>query len=516
VVAGANELRQASVPAGLANVVAVAAGTAHSLALRADGTVVAWGSNSGYVPPGLPRVFGFAANSQANFVLTGSGAFITEQPKGQTVAAGAATTLSLNPSALAKLTFQWRKDGVPIPGASASSLTLANPAPADAGYYDCVVASPINTTVSFPARLSVVAPLTVNTQPRAQQVELGRALTLSAAATGAGPITYQWRKDGAILAGATNATLTIASASTVDAATYDVVISDGVSRVTTAAVDVATFPAARISNLSIRSRTGPGAQTLIVGFVIGGASTLGAKPLLLRGAGPALAAFGVTDPLADPRLELFAGSTRLAENDNWAGNALVTSAGTRVGAFGFGAASADAALYQEIGDAGIYSVQITGAGAAQGVALAEVYDASNPDTFSVNARRLVNISARTEVGTGGSILIAGFTVSGRNGRTLLIRGVGPSLSGFGVSGALADPKLELYDGAAVKLFENDNWSSASGIADVAATVGAFPLPPNSRDAALLATLPAGNFTVQVSGVANTTGTALVEIYEVPQ
>jgi hypothetical protein len=398
---------------------------------------------------------------------------------------------------------------------NAPSLTIGSPALGDAGYYDVVVTSPINTTISFPARLSVVPPLIVTSPPWAQQVEFGGALTLSAGATGAGQITYQWRKDGTNLTGATNALLAIGNVSIADAASYDVVISDGVSRITTAAVDVATFPAARISNLSIRSRTGSGAQTLIVGFVVGGPGTTGAKPLLLRAGGPALLRFGVADALDDPRLEFFGSLTRLAENDDWAGNALVTSASTRVGAFAFSATSADAAVYQEVGDAGAYSMQITGRGAAQGVALAEIYDAGNGETFSLATRRLVNVSARAEIAADAPLLIAGFSISGRNGRKVLIRGVGPTLSGSGVSGALVDPKLELYDGGAAKMLENDNWTVTSGVTEAAAAVGAFPLPANSRDAALLATLPAGSFTVQVRDATNTPGVVLVEIYEVP-
>ena len=96
--------------------------------------------------------------------------------------------------------------------------------------------------------------------------------------------------------------------------------------------------------------------------------------------------------------------------------------------------------------------------------------------------------------------------SSRSGR------VGPKLAAFGVPGTLVDPKLELSSGT-TKLTENDN--GVATLAPIFDAVGAFQLDVGSRDAALLATLAPGSYTVQVSGVANGTGEALVEIYEVP-
>jgi hypothetical protein len=96
---------------------------------------------------------------------------------------------------------------------------------------------------------------------------------------------------------------------------------------------------------------------------------------------------------------------------------------------------------------------------------------------------------------------------------VLIRAIGPGLAPFGVSGLLADPRLELFGGA-TKIDENDNWSGGA-LAEAALSVGAFAISPGSRDAALLVTLPPGSYSAQISGVGNTTGVALVEIYEVP-
>ena len=274
----------------------------------------------------------------------------------------------------------------------------------------------------------------------------------------------------------------------------------------------------RITNMSIRSGAGTGAQTLIIGAVIGGAGTSGTKPLLIRGIGPALAGFGVPGALADPALSVFAGTNVVASNDNWNGDAQVTAIGNALGAFGLTpATSRDAALYAPALPARDYTIQITGAGGASGVALAEIYDATPAGGFTATTPQLVNVSARTQVGTGADILIAGFTLGGTTARTVLIRAVGPTLGGFGVTGALADPQLALFSGTN-RLQENNDWGAAANAAQVTATttqLGTFQLGVGARDSAILTTLQPGSYTAQISGVGNTTGVALVEIYVVP-
>ena len=202
-------------------------------------------------------------------------------------------------------------------------------------------------------------------------------------------------------------------------------------------------------------------------------------------------------------------------NDNWNGEAQVSIVGAQVGAFAFTSpTSRDAALYTADIGTGPHTVQITGVGGETGVALAEIYDATLPTAADGSTPRLLNVSARTQVGAGADILIAGFTIGGSSAKTLLIRAVGPSLVAFGVTDALADPKLELFQRSSV-IGSNDNWGGDAMISSVAAEVGAFALANDSRDAALLVTLQPGSYTVHVSGVAATSGVALVEVYEVP-
>jgi YVTN family beta-propeller protein len=131
--------------------------------------------------------------------------------------------------------------------------------------------------------------------------------------------------------------------------------------------------------------------------------------------------------------------------------------------------------------------------------------------------RLTNISARAQVGTGGNVLIPGFVIGGSGTETLLIRGSGPGLAPFGVSGALAKPSLSVFNSAGTMVASNTGWGTNSNpaqIASVAAQVGAFAFASGSADCALVVSLPAGAYTVQVSGVSNTTGVALAEVYEV--
>lgn len=125
---------------------------------------------------------------------------------------------------------------------------------------------------------------------------------------------------------------------------------------------------------------------------------------------------------------------------------------------------------------------------------------------------LRNLSSRGQVGTGANILIAGFSVGGTATKQLLIRAVGPSLAPYGITGALADPQIQLFNGNSV-FAANDNWNSAANLLTAANTVGAFPLGSN-LESVVLVNLGPGNYTVQVNGANGASGVALVELYDV--
>ncbi|MEY4006083.1 MAG: hypothetical protein RLZZ221_2179 [Verrucomicrobiota bacterium] len=336
-------------------------------------------------------------------------------------------------------------------------------------------------------------------------------MALGVAASGRGPLSYQWFKDGTAVAGATSASFAVPVVSAATAGSYVVRITgpEGTLESQAAAVTVEPLNIGRLVNLSVRTSAGTGVQTLTVGFAVTGEGT---KPVLLRAIGPTLAGFGVTGALADPALQLFSGASVVGENDNWGAAASGVPSGglapvfAAAGAFGLSAASAELRSVA----AGPYTMQITGSGATTGIALAELYD-----TDPAGRARLVNVSARAQVGTGAGILIAGFTISGNVPRRVLIRGVGPGLAPFGVTGTLVNPALAIYRGTSV-VAENDDWGGGEELAATFRSVGAFTLSSTtSRDSALLVTLAPGSYTAQLTGVNNTTGVALIEVYEVP-
>ncbi len=131
-----------------------------------------------------------------------------------------------------------------------------------------------------------------------------------------------------------------------------------------------------------------------------------------------------------------------------------------------------------------------------------------------DAPRLSNLSTRGQVGTGANIMIAGLVVGQGTPETVLIRAVGPGLIPLGVSGVLKAPILSLFDSKGNLIQSNQGWGTGNATATIMASVGAFALNPGSADSALVATLPTGAYTAQVSGAGGTTGIALLEVYEV--
>lgn len=274
----------------------------------------------------------------------------------------------------------------------------------------------------------------------------------------------------------------------------------------------------RFVNLSSRLQTvdGDPARAFIAGFVISGTAR---KQMLIRAIGPGLTQFGVAGTVANPSLQVYSGSTVIAQNDNWVETTAMAQARTSVGAFPVPAGSLDAALLVTL-DPGAYSVQV-GAGGSSGVALVEVYD-----TETSAPAQLINLSTRGFVSTGDAVLVAGFVVQGTASKRVLIRGIGPSLAGFGVAGALIDSTVKVYQGSTL-VAQNDDWGTPQAVAGgtapatgaeisaAATATGAFALGAGTRDAALLVTLPPGAYSAVVAGSANTTGAGLVEVYEVP-
>jgi hypothetical protein len=264
----------------------------------------------------------------------------------------------------------------------------------------------------------------------------------------------------------------------------------------------------RLIGLASRAKVGTGESVLITGVAIGGVES---KRVLIRAGGPALAAFGLASTLPNPTIKIYRGSTLIAQNDDW--NPADAAEMGRLGLFAFPNGSKDAAILTTLAPGG-YTAHISDlSGTGTGVALAEIYDASVDP--AAEDQRLISIASRGTVTPGDGALIGGFVVTGNAPKTLLIRGVGPALTGFGVAGALADPALTIYQDSKV-ITTNEGWANSAAIATAAIQTGAFALPSGGKDAAVLITLNPGAYSAQVKSAKNASfGVALIEIYEVP-
>ncbi len=356
----------------------------------------------------------------------------------------------------------------------------------------------------------------IATHPAATSASVGGSVTLSVSATGTGPFTYQWRKDGAALAGQTGATLTLSSVAASDAGSYSVVVTNALgSTPSNAAALTVSAPSAlvgRISNLSILTDLNGGTDSFTLGYVVGNASAAAPLSVLIRAAGPALGALGVPGTVADPKLELFVGSTKSGENDDWRGTAVLKNAMASVGAFPFASdASLDAATLGNITTRD-NSIKVSASDGGKGTVIAEIYDATPSSNFTSLTPRLINVSVIKPIGSGFTM---GFVIGGVSARTVLIRAVGPGLAAVGVaSGFVSDPRLTLFAGS-TEINKNEDWGGGTALTTAFGQVGAFNLPLASRDAALVATLQPGSYSVQVAGPAGAAGIVLVEVYEVP-
>jgi hypothetical protein len=419
--------------------------------------------------------------------------------------------------------FQVQSAAAPTPTPTPTPIAGAASSP------DIAVSTISNAAASFtasfaPYSVSVIsltkpslAPAFVS-QPSSQTIASGSTVVFSAPATGTPAPSYQWYLNGTAIASATSPTLVVSGATAANAGTYTCTATNtsGTLTSSSAVLSVAsTSDPGRLINLSCRAQVGTGGNILISGFAVGPSGTSGTQSLLIRGSGPALLPFGVTGTIADPQLQIYSGSTLLGTNNGWGGSAAIASAAASVGAFEWTVpTSHDAALLETLAG-GPYTAQIAGQSGDTGVALAEVYDATPPGTYTLASPRLVNLSTRVQVGTGGGILIAGFVIGGSTSETVLIRASGPALAPFGVTGTLPDPKLTLFAaGASTPLGSNNGWGGDSQIASAASAVGAFSWNnPSSNDSAILVTLPPGGYTAQISGASGDTGVALIEVYE---
>jgi sugar lactone lactonase YvrE len=380
--------------------------------------------------------------------------------------AGGTIALQAFPSTSASTTYQWYFNGAPIAGATGAQLVVSNATPSDSGYYDCVATNALGVstlTESLSVQEGAVPSRLINLSCRAVTAP---TFTQSPAAIGTG----------------SSKTLSAHSGRSPDAAYAPTV--------------------------------------LIPGFVIGGSGATGTMPVLVRDSGPALSTFGVSGFLPDPAFVLQSTEIIYAIDAGWQGNALVAQTAEQVGAFTWNiASSADSAAVATL-PTGAYTVQMGSVSGDSGIVLAEVYDATPAADLTPTSPRLINLSARAEVGPGADTPIAGFVIGGSVSKTVLIRVSGPALASYGLTGLLPDPQVQLYrtnrDGSNTLVAVNGGWAGSQAISAAASEVGAFPWGTSgSPDAAILISLAPGAYTAVATGVSGDAGLALVEIYDVP-
>jgi hypothetical protein len=259
---------------------------------------------------------------------------------------------------------------------------------------------------------------------------------------------------------------------------------------------------AQAINLSTRMRVQTGDNVGIGGFIITGTAP---KHLLLRAVGPSLVQAGISGALPDPVMELHGpGAFATMTNDNWrddpAQQAAILASG--IAPFNNLESAIDVTL-----NPGAYTAVVRSANNTPGVALVEIYDLNQQV-----ASKLGNISTRAFVSTGTEIVIAGVTLgSHRDADRIVVRGMGPSLAVAGVANALANPMLELRDANGAVLASNNDWQDNP--AQAAELMAAGLAPTNNLESGIAATLPAGLYTVLLSGVNGSVGVGLVEIYD---
>jgi hypothetical protein len=271
-------------------------------------------------------------------------------------------------------------------------------------------------------------------------------------------------------------------------------VNYGATSITVAALP---SPLSQLLNISTRLRVLTDENVLIGGFIITGAD---AKTVIIRGLGPSLTSQGVPGALQDPTLELHQGNTTIATNDNWKDTQEQAINASTIPPTN----DLESAIVATL-NPGAYTAILAGKNGGTGVGLVEVYDLSQPANS-----QLANISTRGFVDTGDNAMIGGMILGPNNAASsrVIVRAIGPSLQNAGVANPLQDPTLELHDGSGTTIASNDNWKDTQQ-SDVEATT----IPPtDDRESAIVATLSPGPYTAIVRGKSDTTGVALVEVY----
>ena len=226
---GSISSQQTSVPANLTNAVGITAGLNHSLALRSDGTLVAWGlttSGQSTIPSGLTNVVAMAGGDAFSLALSGTLApFLARPVLPHAIIFGFDKTLTAPAFGSRPLSYQWKRGGIDVPGATNAVFVLTNVASGDGAIYSVSVSNAFGTAASAEALLTVV-PLIFDSHPQSQTVFRGATVNLGASIRSALPLSYQWQVDGSALAGVATNPLVFVDVGLARAGTYTLIANN--------------------------------------------------------------------------------------------------------------------------------------------------------------------------------------------------------------------------------------------------------------------------------------------------
>lgn len=334
-------------------------------------------------PPLVVPPVGSPVGSVPSDPVVAGAPVILQQPMNMTVSPGGTAAFAVVATGDPSLTYQWRKNGLPISGAAGPLLTLTGVTISDIGNYRVVVANSVGSVLSRTATLivSLSAPVneapTITQQPMSATVLTGSTVTFAVTATGTPAPSYQWDKNGVAISGATNPALTLAGVSAGDGANYRVVVTNNAGSVTSAPATLTVVsryvappvePQRSILVTTVEVRNAY--SWVATSFEVPAGSP---QRYLVRVLGPTLAAVGGTGAIADPKFDLYQGGSPTLSNDNWGGGADIVIASSQMGATPFVSAnSLDAAFIVTLSP-GYAVVVVSGVNGATGNALVEVY-----------------------------------------------------------------------------------------------------------------------------------------------